>query len=166
MNKQLEATPAILRELLATVTGADTQWKPAPGRFSIAEVLEHLSHVEAHAYRLRIERMISEDNPEMEQYDQNAFYAAGQYSGRDAEDSFDHFEEQREDNLEFLRNLPPGSGSRTGTFPGFGSFTLDQLIYEWACHDLGHIRQISELIRALKYYPDLGIFQDYYKLNP
>ena len=40
----LEATPGILRGLMAELTAEDARWKPAPERFSVAEVLAHLSH--------------------------------------------------------------------------------------------------------------------------
>ena len=40
----LEATPAILRGLMCELSQEDTEWKPAPDRFSVAEVLAHLSH--------------------------------------------------------------------------------------------------------------------------
>ena len=38
----LEATPEILRGLMTELTEEDARWKPAPDRFSIAEVLAHL----------------------------------------------------------------------------------------------------------------------------
>ena len=34
------------------------------------------------------------------------------YRDADPEDAFDHFEEQREDTIEFLRGLPAGAGDR------------------------------------------------------
>jgi hypothetical protein len=40
----LEATPGILRGLMAELTEEDARCKPAPERFSVAEVLTHLSH--------------------------------------------------------------------------------------------------------------------------
>ncbi len=42
----LEATPAILRGLMSEISEEDSRWKPAEDRFSIAEVLSHLSHSE------------------------------------------------------------------------------------------------------------------------
>jgi len=163
---QLESTPETLRLLMGGLSGEDTKWKPAASRWSIAEVLEHLSHTEGHCFRARVELMMSEDNPAIEAYDQEAYYAAGQYSGRDAEDSFDHFEEQRELNLEYLRDLPATAANRTGTHSRIGVMTVSNLMNEWAFHDLGHIRQIAEIIRALKYYPHMGPFQAQYKVNP
>jgi hypothetical protein len=148
------------------LTEEDTEWKPAPDRFSVAEVLEHLSHAEGHCFRARIERMVDEDNPAVERYDPQVHFAAGQYSGRDAEDSFDHFETQRELNLEYLRGLPDSAASRMGTHAVLGVITVAHQMNEWAFHDIGHIKQIAEIIRALKYYPHMGPFQSEYKINP
>jgi hypothetical protein len=63
---QLEATPSILRGLMCGLSVEDTEWKPAPDRFSVAEVLAHLSHSEGHCYRPRVDRFVSEELPEIE----------------------------------------------------------------------------------------------------
>jgi hypothetical protein len=162
----LAATPDIFRALLAGLSDEDARWKPAPERFSIAEVLEHVSHVEAHCFRSRLDHMLAADNPDVEPYDQNAFYAAGTYSDRDPEESLAHWEEQREDNLELLRGLEPAALSRTATHPVLGQFTLAHMLNEWAFHDLAHVRQIAELVRARLYYPELGPLQSQYTVQP
>ena len=79
--RQLEATPEILRLLMDGLSPEDAVWKPAPNRFSIAEVLEHLSHTEGHCFRARIERMVQEDNPTLEPYDPEVYFAAGTNRG-------------------------------------------------------------------------------------
>jgi DinB superfamily len=162
----MAATPDIFRALLTGVSDEQAYWKPSPGRYSIAELLEHLSHIEAHCFRLRFDEILASDNPEFEPYDQNAFYARGMYSGRDAEESLAHWEEQREDNLELLRGLDPIVLSRTGRHTVLGAFTLSNLLHEWALHDLGHVRQLAELVRAQVYYPEIGPFQADYILKP
>ncbi len=163
---QLSATPEMLRALLDGVTEDQAQWKPAADRWSIAEILEHLSHVEGHGFRARVDAMVNQNNPHLPEYDQMAHAAAGTYSGRDAEESFDHWEEQREDNVEFLNSLPVKVAQRTGAHAVFGKITLGQLLNEWAFHDLGHIRQIAEIVRSLRYYPEMGSFQRIYTINP
>jgi hypothetical protein len=163
---QLQATPEILRALMGGLFEEDANWKPAPGRFSVAEVLEHLSHVEGHCFRLRLDQTLAEDGVPWEPYDPEVYEAAGQYSGREAEDSFDHFEEQREDNVALLRNLPPGALDLAGAHAKLGRITLGELLNEWAFHDLGHIRQIAEIVRARKFYPHMGPFRSQYKINP
>src|SRR3974390_1712403 len=106
----LEATPDILRGLMCELSPEDTRWKPAPDRFSVAEVLAHLSHTEGHCYRTRVDRFLNEELPELEPDDAQMYLDLYRYA--DAEDSFDHFEEQRETNTEFLRTLPRSAGGR------------------------------------------------------
>ncbi len=162
----LAATPDIFRALLAGVSDEQAHWKPAPDRFSIAELLEHLSHVEGHYFRLNADRILGAENPQIETYDQNAYYVKGAYSGRDAEESLAHWEEQRDDNVEFLGDIEPAGFARTGVHPELGEFTMTNLLAEWALHDLGHIRQLAELVRAQLYYPDIGPFQAQYTVRP
>jgi hypothetical protein len=162
----LAATPDIIRALLAGVSEEQAYWKAAPKRFSIAELLEHLSHIEAHYFRERFDRILASDSPEFEPYDTNAFFAEGLYSGRDPEESMAHWEEQREDNLELLTGLDPIVLTRRARHTTHGPFTLSHLLNEWALHDLGHIRQLAELVRAQLYYPEIGPFQADYALKP
>jgi hypothetical protein len=162
----MAATPDIFRTLLTGVSDEQAYWKPVPERFSIAEVLEHVSHIEAHCFRNRFDQILAVDNPEIEPYDQNAFYALGTYSNRDAEESLAHWEEQREDNLDFLHGLDAKVLSRQARHTVLGPFTLAHLLNEWALHDLGHMRQLTELVRAQLYYPEVGPFRADYILKP
>lgn len=162
---QLERTPEILRLLMENLSEQDVRWTPAPGRYSIAEVLEHLSHVEGHCYRLRVDRILAEDHPAVEPYDQNPLYASGLYSGQDPEDSFDHFEEQRETNLEFLHSLEKSAAARTAVHSDAGTFTLLELLHDWAFHDLSHIRQVAELVRLRRNHPNMGALRRLYSVS-
>src|SRR5512140_930753 len=145
----LEATPGIVRALMTELTEADARWKPAPERFSVAEVLAHLSHSEGHCYRMRLDRFMSESLPEFEPDDAQMYLDL--YRLADPEDAFDYFEEQREMNIEYLRELPSAAGQRKALHREYGEITLSEMLHEWALHDLGHIRQITELVRARKY---------------
>src|SRR5947209_12685765 len=142
----LEETPGIIRGLMRELSHEDAAWKPAPDRFSVAEVLAHLSHSEGHCYRMRVDRFLNEEMPEFEPDDAQMYLDL--YREADAEDSFDHFEEQRDTNMDFLRTLPRAAGERRAMHKEAGEITLQQMLHEWAMHDLGHIRQIAELVRA------------------
>jgi hypothetical protein len=160
----LEATPAIVRGLMAEVSDEDARWKPAPGRFSIAEVLAHLSHSEGHCYRLRVDRFLTEDMPELEPDDAQMHLEL--YEKGDPEQDLGRFEEQREANIELLRGLPAEAGSRKAMHLAAGGITLSQMLHEWALHDLGHVRQIAELVRARKYLAGAGPLGRDYDLKP
>ena len=160
----LEETPMILRGLMRELSHEDAHWKPAPDRFSVAEVLAQLSHSEGHCYRMRVDRFLSEDLPEFESDDAQMYLDL--YRDADAEDSFDHFEEQRETNIEFLRTLPRSAGERRARHKVAGEITLQQMLHEWSMHDLGHIRQVAELVRARKHCEQAGPLGEFYKLRP
>src|SRR5205807_8613807 len=97
----LEATPTILRGLMAEIDDDDVRWKPAPDRFSIGEVLAHLSHSEGHCYRARLDRFLAEERPDFEPDD--AQFHLERYRAADPGDSGDHFEGQRDSNIEVPR---------------------------------------------------------------
>ncbi len=156
----LAATPEIFRALLTGIHERQTLWKSAPQKWSIAEVLEHLSHIEGHCFRARLDQILSENAPVFPDYDQDAYYRAGAYSGRDAEESFAHWEEQREDNLAVLTELDPIVLPRKGTHALRGEFTLEQLLNAWAFHDLSHIRQLAGLVGMQLYHPAMGVLVD------
>ena len=160
----LDSTPGILRGLMSGLSEEDVRWKPAPDRFSIGEVLAHLSHSEGHCYRMRVDRFLTEERPEFEPDD--AQFHLDLYRRADPEDSFDHFEEQRETNVNYLRELPAAAGGRVAVHKVAGEITLSQMLHEWALHDLGHIRQIAELVRARKYLAGAGPLGKSYELKP
>ena len=161
---QLEATPGILRGLMASIDEEDAKWKPAPERFSIAEVLAHLSHSEAQCYRLRLDRFIAESLPELEPDDAQMHLEL--YLNADPEHEFHHFEEQRENNVAYLRDLPAEAGERKALHKAAGEITLNQMLHEWVLHDLGHIRQLAELVRARKFLAGAGPLGEDYRLKP
>jgi hypothetical protein len=160
----LEATPGIIRALMTELSEADACWKPAPERFSVAEVLAHLSHSEGHCYRMRLDRFMAETRPEFEPDDAQMYLDL--YRDADPEDAFARFEEQRGNNIGFLRSLPAGAGDRLALHEEYGEITMSQMLNEWALHDLGHIRQIAELARARKYQAGAGPMAASYDLKP
>src|ERR1041385_5758933 len=99
----LQATPSILRGLMCEISEEDTRWKPAGDRFSIAEVLSHLSHSEERCYRPRLDRFLSEEMPEFEPDDAQMHLEI--YRNADPKEAFAHFVEQRDANIELLRGL-------------------------------------------------------------
>jgi len=88
------------------------------------------------------------------------------YREADPEEAFADFEDQRENNLEYLGVLPKGAASRVARHQAAGEITLGQMLHEWALHDLGHIRQVAELVRARRYLAGAGRLGEEYRLAP
>jgi hypothetical protein len=102
--------------------------------------------------------------PEFEEDNAQAYLDL--YRDADADDSFAHFTEQRGANIAFLHTLPRSAGGRMAMHKVMGEFTLQQMLHEWAMHDLGHIRQIAELVRARKHWQAAGRLGEFYQLRP
>lgn len=161
----LEQAPIIIEKILVAAGPNELHWKPAPDRWSIGEVLGHLVDVEK-LMRERVQRMVKEENPVIEAYDQNQVSATGKYSEKPAVEFLREFCHERDMSVSWLRYAFPGVGARTGRHAEIGTVTVAQTISEWAFHDLGHIRQISELYRARAFWPRLGAAQRYYRISP
>ena len=160
----LRQTPDILRSLLANAPTEDLDWQPSPDRWSISMVLAHLASVEMKGFVNRFRAIVEQDNPFLPAYDQlEQFRSAKKFDGL-AE--LAAFEQKRRDTLTWLDSLPASVGGRTGPHEELGVLSFNQLLNEFAFHDLGHMRQVIELYRAHAFYPNMGVFQSYYKIHP
>ena len=159
----LERTPGILRGLLAAATREEMDWRPSPERWSITMVLAHLADVEEKGFRQRFRAMAEEEFPFLPSYDQLALFRLG--AQFNPVEELEKFERERHGTLEWLRSLPAGVGQRSGRHEELGTITVAQLLNEFAFHDLGHIRQVAELYRSRVFYPRMGPYQNYYKIN-
>jgi len=159
-------TTTALENLVALTTRDKLLWKPTPDRWSICEVLNHLTDVENLAVGLRAKRVVEEDLPLFVDYDRNARYAAGAYANDDGERAFESFRKARKASLGWLEGMKPSDWKRRGMHQVVGEVELSQILSLWAFHDLGHIRQVAELVKAVSFWDGIGSLQVYYSVRP
>jgi hypothetical protein len=157
----LEKTPVLFETLLGELPRELMQWKPAPDRWSISEVLAHLADSER-VLSGRARRLFEENSPALREYKQ----PAGGYAQGCAPEHLACFAAMRRETLTFLKAIPAAAGARTGSHSVIGPITLAEMLNEWASHDLGHLRQIAELYRAHAFHPYAGPFQRYSNPKP
>ena len=162
----LKDTTAALENLVALTTLEKLLWKPSPDRWSICEVLNHLTDVEKLAVGLRAKRVVEEDRPLFVDYDRDARYAAGAYANDDGEVALENFRKARNASLAWLERIQPSDWKRRGMHHVVGEVELSQLLSLWAFHDLGHIRQVAELVKAISFWDGIGSLQVYYSVQP
>jgi hypothetical protein len=92
--------------------------------------------------------------------------AARAYSGRPLAEALDAFASERRQNIELVRAMPAEVRVRRAVHQRIGPLTLEELLSECGFHELGHLKQIAELLRAQRYYPAMGPFQREYKIAP
>ena len=86
----------------------DASGSPRQIAFRSPKCWRHLSHSEGHCYRARLDRFMSRGYARVERVRPQEHLEL--YQPSRPEDAFDHFEEQRENNLEYLRTSTGGGG--------------------------------------------------------
>src|SRR6185369_16984365 len=79
----LHETPTRLGQLLDGVTPELARWTPAPGKWSIVQILCHLRDMERDAYLARYRRILTEDNPQLPDIDGDALALESDYQSQD-----------------------------------------------------------------------------------
>jgi len=161
----LEKTAILLETLLRGLPEDLLHWKPAPERWSIAEVLGHLADIEQ-LYADRTRRMVTEDMPRLQRFEPAKTEGRGDAMLANAAENLEVFHRARRATLVLLRSIPPDSGERRAVHSELGEITLREMLHEWASHDLGHLRQIAELYRAHAFHPHAGPFRKYSNIKP
>ena len=144
----LTATPEVLRALLAEI-GDDVETRPAPGKWSAAEIACHLADTEM-VFGFRLRQMLAEDNPAIQPFDQDKW--AANYLGVSADQAAEVFAALRGWNLQLIETSLPAAAQRTATHPERGAFTFQSFVEMMAGHDLNHLAQLRKLADA----PPLG----------
>ncbi len=160
----LATTPGKMRDEIRGMTVREMKRRPAPGKWSVAEVLAHLEDVEEEGMRARVAAMVKEREPALIPFDQEKRAVELHYERRDPRRSLESFARQRRANLRWLRRLTPAQLRRRGCHQTVGVITVGEMIHEWAFHDLGHIKQILE-IKRYALWPSMGHMRDFYRLT-
>lgn len=123
--------------------------KPAPGKWSIAEILAHLGDAEiVGAWRLR--HILCSNGAPIQAYDQDAWASTFDYARRDAKQSLEFFRMLRENNLAMLKALPKELWENYGQHQERGQESVTHIVRMFAGHDLNHLGQVEKIAKELK----------------
>ena len=146
--KVQRATPRKLERLLDGLTRSQMRKRPAPGKWSIAEIVAHLADAElVGGYRIRM--MLSKSGTRIQAMDQEDWARDGEYQKRDPGQSLATFRALREHNLRLLKSIPRGKWSHYGLHAERGRETIKRYFRLYAGHDLNHLRQIAAIRKSL-----------------
>src|SRR5208283_392354 len=98
------ATPKKLERLIKGVSMSKLRKHPAPDKWSVNEILAHLSETEiVGGFRMRL--ILGAPGTPIVAFDQDAWVISGHYEKRDARQSLEQFRVLREGNLRLLKSL-------------------------------------------------------------
>jgi hypothetical protein len=141
--------PAKLAKLLKTVSPATVRKRPAPGKWSIAEIVAHLADTElVGGYRIRA--ILGAPGSQIIGFDQDKWVTALHYEQRNLRKSLEQYRALREANLALLKTLTPEQWKHHGMHNERGPETVETIARLFAGHDLNHFLQIERILVAKK----------------
>jgi uncharacterized damage-inducible protein DinB len=134
------------RKLTVLTSGlSDSQLNqaPAPGKWSIREILSHLADCEM-VFAFRIRQTLAEPHHVLQPFDQDIW--AKPYAIYPATVALETFGAVRKWNLALIASLPAEAFEKPVTHPERGTMTLGTIVETMGGHDVNHIRQIEGIV--------------------
>lgn len=143
------ATAGKIGKLIKGVPKARLTKRPAPGKWSVGEILAHLADSELVAgYRMR--SILGAPGTPIAAYDQDKWAEAENYAKHDPHASLDFYRTVREANLRLMKSLRPEQWKHFGMHTERGEESVERLSQMMAGHDLNHLGQIVAILAPKK----------------
>jgi uncharacterized damage-inducible protein DinB len=143
------AAPQRLDRLLKGLPASKSRKRPAPEKWSIAEIVAHLADAEL-VIGYRIRTILGNPGAPVQAYDQDVWAAAMQYANRNVRQSFAHYRALREANVALLKSITPAQWKQHGLHAERGDESIERIASLTAGHDLNHFQQIERILAAKK----------------
>ena len=142
----LKDTAERLARILDQLTPEQTEYRPAPGKWNVREIIAHLCDCEI-AWSWRFRQILSEHNTSLQAFEQDAWAKVyGQYSLAQARETRSAL---RTWNLLFLAGLEEADKQRPAIHPQLGGITLWTAAGIAAGHDLHHLHSLEHVAAKL-----------------
>jgi hypothetical protein len=145
--KVQKSTAKKLDKLTKRLSKKAIRRRPAPGKWSVAEILAHLADAEV-VGSWRIRHILGADGTPIQAYDQNVWAKTFRYEDRDPRESLKVFRVLRENNLLLLKSVPRKLWENHGMHAERGKETIAQIVRMFAGHDLNHLQQIEKIAKS------------------
>lgn len=118
------------------------QFRPAPGRWTIHEILVHITDSEANSY-VRCRRLLAEPGSVVLGYDEALWAVKLDYHAQDPQVALQTFRWLRQATYALLKDLPPAAWQNTIYHSENGVMSLDDWLGVYARHIPDHIAQME-----------------------
>jgi len=138
-----------LTRLLKGQSPAKLRKRPAPDKWSAADIVAHLADVEiVQGWRMR--SILGAPGGPIQAFDQDAWVVSGHYDKRDPRKCLEQFRVLREANLALLKTLSPQQWKHYGMHSERGQESIEHIVALIAGHDINHLEQIERIFSAKK----------------
>lgn len=143
----VKATPAALETAIAGLSLEQLRAPEAPGKWSIAQVLQHLADSDL-VWGWRVRLILAQDRPQITGYDQDLWAERLHYAEADPHEALATFTVLRRANVALIERATPEDLQRVGVHSERGEESVAYLLRLYAGHDLLHLNQIARIRRA------------------
>ena len=143
--ERLESMPAFLEAAVGSVSGERLRYRPTPEDFSLLEQACHLRDLEREGYLVRVRRMLTEREPDLQPFDGAAVARERKYLEQDARLAAQDFAAARRELTGLLAPLTEEDLGRRARFDG-DPITFRALVEMILEHDRGHRDEIERLL--------------------
>jgi hypothetical protein len=143
------ATAQKLAKLMKRASPAKLRKRPAPDKWSPAEIIAHLADVEI-VIGWRVRSILGAPGTAIQAFDQDAWVTTGHYAKRDTRKSLEQFRVLRDTNLALYKTLSPEQWKHHGMHSERGEETLEKIVRMMAGHDVNHLEQIERILAPNK----------------
>lgn len=141
------ATANRLAQLIESVSASELRSRPAPGKWSVSEIIAHLADAEiVGGFRLRF--ILGSPGAPIVAYDQDRWVTSGHYEKRDPQKSLELFRALREANLALVDSLTPEQWTQYGIHSERGQESIEHIVRMFAGHDINHLQQVESILRT------------------
>lgn len=141
--------PARLQEALAACPEESLDFKPAPGKWSVRDIVWHMAESELHGY-CRGRFILSEPGVTIMPYDQDRWADTLDAAAHPLEEALELFRLLRELMARQLRSQPEARWKQTINHPVKGAMDLERWIGIYDEHLKVHVAQIHRTVEAWK----------------
>lgn len=122
---------------------------PLPGKWSACEIVQHLADSEMNS-AIRLRKLLAEDDPQIQGYDQDEFAARLRYNERDIAPALEALRGARATSAQLLDLMRDEDWARAGTHSESGRYTAEDWLRIYAAHAHNHAAQIRRLREAVQ----------------
>ena len=122
---------------------------PLPGKWSAREIVHHLADSESTS-AIRLRRLLAEDRPVIQGYDQDQFAIRLKYNEREMQPSLEAFHSARATTTQILNLMTEADWTREGQHTESGRYTPEHWLQIYADHAHNHAAQTRRLRSALQ----------------
>ena len=124
-------------------------FRPAPGEWTIHEIIIHIADSEANSY-IRCRRFLAEPGSAVLGYDQEKWTSRLNYHAQDAQDALELFKYLRRMSYVLIKDLPEKTWSNTVIHSEMGEMTMEKWLDVYERHIPEHIAQMQRLFADWK----------------